>query len=167
MAKNFSDSKGRVLWDRIISSSISSMAGGALVTLASKIDSTRDRGFRVLKMEGAVKIFNLEDNEFLLFGVAAPNLADSEILEAILADPQSPDDRPASERAQRPVFPLAYLGGAPADGHAIMPFEINLRWSYPEGQIMNYFVFNIDDGATGLSMEITIMNKIFGVWLND
>ncbi len=164
----FSEGGGAILHGTIVST-IASLAAGGVNSIVTKIDAARNRGFRVLKIEGFVAIKAGVVDEHVVFGLAGPNLTNTEVKEALDADPQDPNDIPANEQAMRPVWPLTMLQGEAAQV-AVRPtaFSLNPRWSYPEETFMSFYVQNPDDSAISAgSQQIIGSWKAFGVWLND
>ncbi len=165
----FSDGGGAVIHGTIVST-IASLGALAVVAITTKIDAARERGFRVLKIEGFVTLKGSVNDEYVVFGLAGPSLSTTLIKEALDADPQSPNDTAAHEEAMRPLWPLVMLGDDDSGDSHNMPqrFTVNPRWSYPEGTFMSFYAQNPDDDAlSGASQQIIGSWKAFGVWLND
>ncbi len=163
----FSEGGGAVLHGTIVST-VASLAAAGVQSIVTKIDAARERGFRVLKIEGHIAIKNPVEDEFVVFGLAGPNFTAAEVKEALDADPQSPNDTPAQEQVMRPVWPLAMLTGTNGQNSPLEKFTVNPRWSYPEGSFMSFYAFNPDDDALSAgSQQLVGSWKAFGVWLND
>ncbi len=164
----FSEGGGAILHGTIVST-VASLAAAGVNSIVTKIDAARNRGFRVLKIEGFVGLKNGVTDEFVIFGLAGPSLTNTEVKEALDADPQDPNDTPAQEQVMRPVWPLAMLSGdVSGNAGGLTPFSVNPRWSYPEETFMSFYVQNPDDDALSAGSQQLIGSwKAFGVWLKD
>ncbi len=164
----FSEGGGAVLHGTIVST-IASLAAAGVNSIVTKIDAARNRGFRVLKIEGFIGIKAGVDDEHVVFGLAGPSLTNTEVKEALDADPQDPNDTPAQEQVMRPVWPLAMLAGDTSGRTATTQrWTLNPRWSYPEETFMSFYVQNPDDDALSAGSQQLIGSwKAFGVWLKD
>ncbi len=164
----FSEGGGAINWDQFTSSAPGSLGSQDLTTIASKIDAARTRGFRVLKLKGHAHVAFMDSDEHIVFGVAGPGLSGAEIEEAIESDPQSPQDNVNIELSMRPVWPLGILGGSTdLGGSPSASFEETIRWSFPQGQAMLWWVYNTTASTLNVSTTFSVVCKIFGVWLRD
>ncbi len=106
-------------------------------------------------------------DEFLAYGVAVGSLTLAEIEEWIEADPQSAS-KIDNERNNRPVFPLGTIGGWDSVNKQQSMALPMPAWSIPEGQSMNWWVYNFDNDAMSAgSQEVLIFANYMGVWLRD
>ncbi len=156
----------------IINLSIGALTNNQAAVNASKIDSARKNGFRVLRTEYWFRWVNATIGEGpIMCGVAFAQ-GTSSIPVAILADPQSSGsgDKIAQDEAMQPVFPLADLfadavGDQVSTKTAVQVFKP--RWSVIEGESMNWFVFNHSGATLTTGSTLKIFAKHFGVWLRD
>ncbi len=154
---------------------IASQAAGTTVLIATKIDGSRLRGFKVVKVNYNMGFAGLDDPDGPIVWGLCTGVSAAEVTEAIAADPQSPDDVPASERTHRHVFPMGWMSQfAPfqVENHTMSPltpqWEFLLNWSIKEGQTLNWFFFVPTGGNTiGASAHVARFAKFTGVWLND
>ncbi len=149
---------------------VGSLANAIGVVLASKIDSARENGFRVLKTEYWIKWRDFDAGDgTVVVGLAAAQGA-TNIKDSFEADPQSAGagDQEALMNTMRPVFPLAVLDAINAaqlnvDAHGVF----NMKWSMQEGMNLNWFVFNISGATIATGSNIKFFAKHYGVWLKD
>lgn len=147
---------------------VSTLATKTAILGASKIDASREMGFRIMKTEYVVGWNNTTAGDGpLVLGFAA-NLNQAEIEEAIEGDPQSSVDTEDAETI-RPVWVLGMLAGSAAHGnldggrvHSFTP-----KWSIPEGSAGQWFVYNIDSASMTDGTVVSIFAKHYGVWLRD
>ncbi len=149
---------------------------GTLATLdvisgITKIDGSRNQGFRVLKTLWTAIWGNSGASEGpIYFGLALNNSA-TEIEEALEADPQGPDDFPAVEQSMRPVWPLGLFTDSGTDIVTRINDgkvqEINLRWSFSEHSALSVWAMNLGGGTLTTGSFVTVTMKHFGVWLDD
>ncbi len=162
------DGRGQVLIENSVHA-LGALGALDVVSFNSKIDSARERGFRVTKMQICSSFSAKTAAEGgIMFGLAV-ELSAAEIEECIEADPQSPNDVPDAEEAMRPVFPLGQAGQAQTsnvlnNGNF---YEINLNWSIPEGAGLDWWYYNMSSGALTTGTTFRHWTKVFGVWLND
>lgn len=157
------------------------LALGALVartaiTSSLTIDASRSQGVILKQLKGAWHWINktlLEGPIIVGFSI---DLSAAEVAEAINADPQHINDIPATERANRKVFPLfqtdhaGTVGMYPDEGSgdAASYKEVNLPWKQIlEGQGLQFFCFNADttDLTTGMIIEFNWV--AVQEWLRD
>lgn len=147
---------------------LGTLASKDAIAEASKIDSTRGNGFRIMKTEYWVDFRGKTANEGpLMVGMSA--IFDAAGVEsAIEADPQDSSEDSNNLLAKRPIWPLALLQAAP-DGNdqQVQMHSVNPRWSVPEGENLYWWVYNM--GAAGLTTGtvVHIFAKHYGVWLRD
>ncbi len=149
---------------------VASLAANTGILGASKIDNSREQGFRSIMQEGNIKgVAFAEDNGPILVGYANSALSLSEIEETLEADPQSSFDKPAGEQVSRKLSFLGYLSGPAAGADVSKDFVTKHRESFPEGTSITYFVYNTDTATaiTANSQTVKIHIKHVGVWLRD
>ncbi len=160
------------VYDVQASGALGSLAALDMATVNSKIDGSRERGFRITKTMYDVDIYGYDGTEDgpVAFGLAVGMTA-AEIEEAIEADPQSPNDVAAEERVGRAVFPLGVIPrsgpSTPSNQHEMRELKTtSINWSVPEGSGLVWWFYNYG-GALGAGNLASIFAKHFGVWLND
>ncbi len=152
---------------------MASLAGLDAAVIDSKIDGSRKRGFRITKTEWYFEATGLHALAGpILFGWAV-GLTAAEIEEALEADPQDPNNASATERVQRPVFPLGVIPRAQNTSESsvetprIKPLmTMNPNWSIPEDVGFTWWIYNLG-GATDAGAGGSLFAKHYGVWLND
>ncbi len=166
MAKFKDNAMSAIQWDEL-QIVLSTLAGGAAVVTASRIDAGRLQGFRVLRTEYFLQIEGMTTgNDAVVVGLAH-DLTQGEIQEAIGADPQRSNDPTLSPRAMRPVWPLEIFA-ANAQGNILaLKGVAKIGWSVPEGTLLNWFVVNIGTNALTSGATVNVLAKHFGVWLKD
>ncbi len=146
----------------------STLANSTAVTTGSKIDASRENGFRVTRTEW--KIFargGTAGDDPVVAGMAFGQNS-TQITEALVADPQSRSVNAAAvlanDQTMRPVFPLAAFGGAV---ERVREGVAKPNWSAPETGNLSWFVFNFGPDALTTGLIINFFAKHFGVWLRD
>lgn len=162
-----------LLYDDVVIT-LSTLGAATAVTATSKIDNSRENGFRVIKTQYWVDWFGKTAVEGPLMVGIAFGVNASEIAETISDDPQSRLKDFNDAETRRPVFPLVMIPTASTDAGGVTPSqgafpmsEITLRWSAPEGSSVLWFAFNAGGGALTTGAGVAIFAKHFGVWLND
>lgn len=137
---------------------------------ASKIDTARLNGFRVMKTEYWMCHDGKTVNEGPLMVGASMMHSAGEVEEAIEADPQASGEND-NALAKRPIFPLEMFAkneGADSAPETVRKGSFNPRWSIMEGKALFWWVYNMniaDPITTG--MTVFIFAKHYGVWLRD
>ncbi len=158
----------------------------ALTTLASVtakfaatiIDAARLQGFYLIWVKYAGVIRGKTTTEGpLIFGLCA-NLSPSE-LAAILTDDTQDRSAPTKTGPGSWYYPLSLIGLDVTEGdlsgrigsteiQGIVPFsKIPVRWTVPEGDSLNWFVYNVGSGALTTGASIALTYQLFGAWLRD
>ncbi len=138
----------------------------------TKVDASREQGFRVTKIETAVAWTGKTDGEGpILWGLAFGQTA-AEIEEAIEDDPQGMQNeagRTLQEHQNRPVWPIGIVSPSGVAGVLDEGKVIVLRpnWSAPEGGTMDFFAYNFGSGSLTTGTVMRYVYKLFGVWLRD
>ncbi len=153
---------------------LGTLAAATAISVASKIDTQREMGFRVVKS----RIFWEWDGKVLfegpiLFGISI-GLDPAGVKAAIEADPQNSiaDD---SRGEGTYIRFLGHWGTAelenPVAGGGHMEAEVSYGingWSVPEGIALAYWAYNKGGSAlTAGAPIIHISAEHFGVWLRD
>ncbi len=156
-----------IVWDDT-NVALGSLGAGIAVTAASKIDSARLQGFRVLRTEWYMGVTGMTTGEGpLLLGMSV-GLSAAQIQGGIQGDPQRSHDVTESDQAQRPIWPLqVFMANADGDGTIVAQGVIKLGWSVPEGVSLNFFVINFTASALTTGAVVNVIAKHFGVWLRD
>ena len=137
---------------------------------ALRVDASRENGVRITKLKAAVSYNGKTATEGpLLVGLCSTDLSTTEIAEALAADPQKPDDVPASEQVMRQVFPIWLIPAGPASEPDTKELvEISYPWKeVAEGDGLAWFVQNRDGNALTTGCTIEIHGVCIGEWLND
>ncbi len=123
---------------------------------------------RIKKMKYSVAYKDKTASEGpLLLGLASVDLSNAEIAEALVADPQSPRDQPASEQANRQVFPLALLpASVEAATQEVQPLRgVRYPWKrILEGNGLKYFIQNLDGSTLTTGTLVTVFTSVVGTW---
>ncbi len=151
-----------------------SVTVGALATItvagsATNIDAARLQGVRIKKIRGNVSWFGKTTLEGpVMYGLASIDLSNSEIAEALNADPQSENDQPASDRGNRKVVPMGIIPRATeVDGRNMRSF-MNITWPWkviPVGSGLKIWVFNLDTSTLTTGMEVKFNLAIVQEWI--
>ncbi len=149
---------------------LGALANGAAALQASKIDSARENGFRVLKTQWWVQWrFPTASEGPVMFGLAIGVDADA-VATIIQADPQSAGSNAIIDNTQtkRPLWPLAMLHAEDTDArHLHDKGEVMPRWSVQEDQTMQWWGFNVSGSTLTTGSQLKFFAKHFGVWLRD
>lgn len=150
--------------------SLGALAAKEAVTVAGSIDNTNEQGFKVLRTEWFIGIYQMKEDERILVGLCH-DLTKEEVAEAINATPKRAGDPGESEKAMRPIWPLANFAGglsSTATDHFQDKGVAKLGWSFPEGTQLKWFAYNHDNSAALIGgIEVFVIAKHFGVWLRD
>lgn len=148
---------------------LGALAGKDAIAAPSKIDASRENGFRVMKTEYWMIFYGKTTAEGPIMVGLAPNLAAASIEETIEADPQSRTDDQVTPDSKRPVFPLEIIDYTEVDMTNLQPYkgEVKIRWSIPEGNNLNWFAYNMNAAGLTTGTVVRIFAKHYGVWLRD
>jgi len=111
---------------------------------------------------------NTSDNDGpVVFGLSV-GLSDTQIAEALLADPQSMFDVVPVERANRKVFPMGIIHND-TDFKENFLRTVNVPWKeIPEGETLKLWVFNAGSGALGDTTAIMYAQLVWVYdWMED
>ncbi len=148
----------------------------ALLTLANvtaiignlDIDSTREQGVILKQFKAAFSLVgNTAGEGPIVYGLCT-ELTALEVAEAMNADPQFMDDVPASEQANRRVFPVGiFNSNANSSEHHDLE-EVHYPWKeVPENQTLKWFVFNGSGAALTTGAVATIVAAAVTDWMRD
>lgn len=150
---------------------VGALASKDCIASASKIDSSRLNGFRIIKTEYWMDFEGKTAGEGPIMVGFSPLHSASEVEDTIEADPQSSAEMENNAVAKRPVFPLEMY---PTDGgdtnfeqQRIKKGSFNPRWSVIEGRSAFWWVYNMEGAALTTGMLVHIFAKHYGVWLRD
>ncbi len=152
---------------------LSTLAAGAVLKGALKIDGSREQGVRITKMKAACGIFGLPANDGpVVIGLTNQDLSVTEIAECFAADPQKPDDVPGSEQSMRQVFPIWFSQIQGVVNTGVNGLRTYQNIAYPwkevqEGDGLAWFVINLDGVALGTGGVVSIASVTIGDWLGD
>ncbi len=152
---------------------LSTLASGAVLGGALKIDAARENGVRLEKMKAQMSFRGKTDGQGpVVVGLAHVDLSDTEIAECFAADAQKPVDTPDSERVMRKVFPIWMIGKAELSsisGRGTNEYiEIAFPWkTIREGSGLKWFAINLDSGSLSTGTVIEIVSVTIGEWLLD
>ncbi len=132
--------------------------------------------FRILKSEIVSDIRGAStqaDITGILFGICNGNLTAVEIAEALVANPDNPNERIPIERTMRMVRVIGAVDprGPDANTSALITrngspvMEFNTRWTFHNPEGWNFFLFN----NTGNTMTTGALHNLwathYGVWV--
>ncbi len=160
--------RGQVIHDHI-ESSVGAIAANAAVIIGTAIASGNEEGFRISKLKYAFNYRIKTDGEGPFTLGLSVGLTAAEVAEAMNARPSHSMDEPATERANRRVFPLRFFA---VDGtetfRSDSSFLSNVRipWKdIPEHVNLNWFIFANNALSTGMLVDIHM--TLVGEWLRD
>ncbi len=143
-----------------LSFSVGALTAPAVSLLVTKIDAAREQGCVIKKMKAAYSWSGKTAAEGpVLFGYSV-GLSAAEILEALQADPQHIEDTPATEEANRKVFPVLYIAKNADEktqsNSMVKLATVPIPWrDIPEGVEFNGWAFAFDDNLTaGLIIQM-------------
>lgn len=149
--------------------SLGTLGTNDTISVALTIDGSRDQGIFLKKMKAGFQLNGLTtDDGPLLVGLALAMSA-AEVEEALEADPQGVDDVPASEQANRKVFPIGFFtqGKDPVDADLIPLRRVKFPWKeISEGQNLFMFVHNYGGNMT-TGAAVTMIWTAVQEWLRD
>ncbi len=148
---------------------------GTLATLlvlktSLKIDTGRENGVRLKKMLMAMTFEGKTAGEGpLLYGLCLSDLSPTEIQEALNADPQKPDDVPASEQVMRKLMVIGVIPAAmTASTDPEVYREVRFPWKeIEEGSGLSWWVQNRDGGSLTTGTNVRFSSFAMGEWLDD
>ncbi len=164
----FSENEGAIFYDEGKTIDVASLGLHVLSALvASKMDTAREQGFRVMKGELFVGSDNFAAGENVVLYAIGPSLDNTKATEAIESDPQL-GDAVSREAPMRPVWPLCVIGDDNKQPNNGMPIVWKPRWSFPEGTGLQFGCYNFGDTAlSAASQTVFVHGKYYGVWLKD
>ncbi len=153
-----------------VSMSLGTLASGAVIKGATKIDAAREQGTILKKIMAQCSVNGKTAGEGpLIVGLCNVDLSTVEIAEALAADPQKGLDTPASEQVEREIMIVWMVGRGITSDAEITPFrEVKYPWKEViEGNGLAWFVMNA--GASGLtdSSFVSVFSFIHGEWMRD
>ncbi len=154
----------------VVEIGVSGLVAGDVVGATSQIDTARENGVRIDKVRGAL---TWKDKTTTIgpiaIGVTVGSFTTSEVEEALEADPQSHDDGPITERANRPVWTLWVI---PASTEVNKQHEVkmtDLYWPFKEvdeGEQIIFWAHNLDTSTlTAATFQINL-NWVY-TWMRD
>lgn len=149
---------------------LGTLAAGAVLKGALKIDGGREQGVRIQKLMAAVSVIGQTTGEGpLIIGLTNADLSVSEVAEALAADPQKPDDVPGSEQSMRQIMPIWFVPkNQPSNNEIQRLVEIPYPWKLvAEGDGLAWFVANLDGSALTTGALVDIFSTTIGEWNGD
>ncbi len=150
-----------------------SAASNVVVSTSTKVDAARTTGMRIAKIMAAMTYTGKTEGEGPFFvGIAQSGWTDAEITEAIIADPQGPQDGSDQDEAIREVVPIWVIpeGGTEtdADGGEIRFRKIPYFWhNVPEGTGISFWLMNKSGGTATTGLVVNVHSVIVGEWNRD
>ncbi len=168
------DGKGAILYDSVNNIDIGALAGNDAILVANRYDSgVMLEDFRIIKVDYWIGIRPSQTTTLyggpIIVGLAHGDLTAAEIEEVLESTVLSAGDIVASDVALRPVWPLEMILMPDADlgnsSDLVRKDSVNIRWTFndPEGWV--WFVYNAGTVALVAGNGITILAKIFGMWV--
>ncbi len=147
---------------------VGALSAGAAKTQQTKIDSAREQGFSIKKAKYNMVYSGKTDGEGpVLFGYSI-GLTAVEIAEALDADPQSSQDAPAVDEANRRVYPLEWIPIDSTESSRAIDMRLkrySIPWTIDEGITLSWFVRA--NGALTTGMLVKIASVYYGEWQRD
>ncbi len=161
------DSNLQIIHDNV-GLTLGTLAGLDAITAAnSKIASSNQNGFRLMRSEVYLNETGFTDGEGpILIGMAA-SLTAAEIEEALEASPTGRLDDVLNTMANRPIWPLAVQQSSVTSTTDRRVIVVQPRWSLPEDGGLVYFAYNLSSSPLTTGTILSFAAKHFGVWLND
>ncbi len=150
--------------------SVGGLTAPAVSVATLRIDASRLQGCRIKKWKAQMSFDGKTDGEGIFIVGFSHGLTNTEILEALQADPQGENDIPAMEEANRPIYPMWVIAkdGVETfrDNHRAFE-EVKYPWkTIPEGVDLQLWCFaSSDDLTTG--MFIRTAHVWVTEWLRD
>ncbi len=143
------------------------------ISVNSKIDATREQGFRIVK---SVYHISLRDKTTqqgpIMFGVGL-NTDAAGVEAALEADPQNRTDE-ISHPDGVFIKPITQVSRIMANSNSTGPLDPGIEvsygkngWSVIEGEKMMFWAYNMGDATLTTGTVFDIFVEHFGVWLND
>lgn len=157
----------------VITITVGALASQTAVLGSSKIDASRENGFRIMKTEYEIDYRGKTASEGPVEIGFAYNQSATLIGETLADDPQSRVEDENAGETKRPVYPLEMVPYNVTNKHGTNPTvptalrSMTARWSIPEGNKFDAYAYNWGGGALTTGMTITIRCKHYGVWLRD
>ncbi len=162
-------------FDIDLSVALSTLGAGVAIAADTKIDASRENGFRLVKSDVHMTMSGKTTAEGpLVVGLAGNFASLQEVTDVLDNDPQS---RNADMKRGKGTFLkiLGTIGLVPttipsSDTGVGIHFEISYGkngWSIPEGQKVFFWVRNNDSSALTTGTVVQFTAEHFGVWLND
>ncbi len=152
---------------------VGTAASNAVVSTSTKVDAARTTGLRVKKIMAAMTFAGKTEGEGPFFvGISQSGWTDTEISEAIIADPQGPQDGSDQDEAVREIVPIWVIpqGGTESD---VDQGEIRFRkipyfWhNVPEGTGISFWVMNKTGAQATTGLVVNVHSIIVGEWNRD
>ncbi len=153
---------------------LGTLGAQGLLIAASKLDASREQGFRMATMNYHAQIADGTSGEGpFLYGIACNVPSAAKIAAILAADPQASFSDDARESKLAFVKILGVLevidsGGRSKDRDpSSWKSAGKINWSIPEGSEMLYWIMNLHDVALTTGAQFVIAAEWMGVWLSD
>ncbi len=149
---------------------VGALAANTSIESATRIDSARINGIRMIRLKAWIAYEGKTTAEGgVIYGLNIN--PEGNVGDIIEFDPQSSNDAPILGPQQR-VITLGYIPknatSQGSDGQAGPPiFDGKIMWSIPEGEGMNVWAYNRDNGALSTGLNISYFLEYSYVWLRD
>ncbi len=152
---------------------VSTLGTLAAITVSLSIDAARGNGVILKQLKAGITYSGKISAEGPIVIGLSTDLSAAEVAEAMVADPQSQRDIPATEQANRRVYPLFVIGvgqtSSGDSGDQMTPYrKIRFPWKdFSEGKGLQLFAWNADSSNLTGSMLVEINWVAVQEWLDD
>ncbi len=148
---------------------LGSLGSQQVISVLMDIDESRENGVMIKQFKASVDIRDKTVNEGPIRVGFSVGLSDAEIKEALDADPQGANDVPATEQANRKVFPVWTIPSGLVSSNEIQVLaDIHFPWKeIDEGTAVTIWAQNCDSSTLTTGAVITTLISLVQEWLND
>ncbi len=146
------------------------MVSNKVELVATKIDAAREQGARILKYKAWMGYTGKTAGQGPLVVGYSTEESDTDIQEAMAADPQHVEDGDESEEGKRRVYPIWVIPKVGSDGNNIERSYRNIPMAWreiDEGRAFNWFVQNVSGATITDAGEVIIAATWVQEWLRD
>lgn len=141
------------------------LAAGTAQSVGSKIDTSREQGVFVAKIEGEYEFVGKTDTEGPLYLGMSVGLSGAEIEAIIENDPQQVFD-PTTKGGYIKIIGVIPKNGTESPDGETKRFEAK-KFIVPEGSGLDFFVYNCDAAQLTAGLVVTIVPVAYTRWLRD
>ncbi|CAN8138849.1 hypothetical protein THIOSC15_1170001 [uncultured Thiomicrorhabdus sp.] len=159
------DGRGSITYENL-QQALGTLGNRTAITIDTSRSSHNDLGddFRIIKMEVTAAWNGWTAGEGpVLIGLASGELTVAEIAECLESAPSDRNSHDAMASAHWPVWPLGFVNGY--NGETRITVEKTIRWTFSDPEAFQFFAYNMDAGSLTTGSSVTILAKIFGVWV--